>query len=259
MGDYIIDYMEDTMKLYKLTDENGMTWGRTQWGEGVTHEATGPMDAPLCSNGWIHAYEHPLLAVLLNPIHADFDKPRLWEAEGEIGLRDGQLKCGCRKLTTVRELSVPKMTTEQRVKFAILCAKTVEKGVAWNAWADGWLNGKDRSEEAAAAWAAEAAEAAARAAWAAAAEAAAWAAEATAWAAEATARAAWAAEAAARAAEATAWAAEATARAAEAAWAAEAARAARAAEATARAAEAAWAAVSDPKIDLIKIAEEAVR
>ena len=184
------------IKLYKLTDSCGKTWGGTQWGPGVSHSGTG--EGELCGPGWIHAYEHPLIAVLMNPIHADFKNPRLWEAEGEVGLRDGQIKCGCKTLATVREIPLPSITSEMRVRFAILCAKEVYACLSWNAWADRWLSGGDRSE--AAAWAA------AEAAWAAAAQAAAawaaaWAAEAAASATYRSARSAWAAaEAAAEAA-----------------------------------------------------------
>jgi hypothetical protein len=132
----------------------------------------------------------------MNPIHANFQNPRLWEAEGEVALRDGQLKCGCKTLTTVREIPLPKITTEMRVRFAIMCAKEVCAYPAWNAWADGWLSGEDRTQ------AADAADAAATAARAAAARAAAWASEAAA----AAARAAWASAWASEAAAAAAWA-----------------------------------------------------
>ena len=67
------------MKLYKLTDGDGQTMSGTQWGPGVSHSGTG--EGELCGPGWIHAYEHPLIAVLLNPIHANIQNPRLWEAE----------------------------------------------------------------------------------------------------------------------------------------------------------------------------------
>ena len=136
------------MKLFKLTDGDGQTRNGTQWGPGVSHSGTG--EGGLCGPGWIHAYEHPLIAVLLNPIHADFKHPRLWEAEGEIAIRDGQLKCGCKTLTTIREIPLPEITTEMRVRFAILCAKYVRACSAWSAWADKWLSGEDRSAEAAA-------------------------------------------------------------------------------------------------------------
>jgi hypothetical protein len=164
------------MKLFKLTDGDGQTRNGTQWGPGVSHSGTG--EGELCGPGWIHAYEHPLIAVLINPIHANFKNPRLWEAEGEVGLRDGQFKCGCATLTTVREIPLPAITTEMRVRFAIMCAKEVCACLSWNAWADRWLSGEDRSAASAsdaaraadavcysaAVWAASAARAAARAA-----------------------------------------------------------------------------------------------
>ena len=183
-------------KLYKLTDSCGKTRNDTQWGPGVSHSGTG--EGELCGPGWIHAYEHPLIAVLMNPIHARFRTPRLWEAEGEVGLRNGQLKCGCKTLTTIREIPLPEITAEMRVRFAILCAKEVCADLPWNAWADKWLSGEDRSEAAAGAVASAASAARAAAAWAAAASAA-WAVASAASAARA-ARAAWAAAQAAEAA-----------------------------------------------------------
>ena len=144
------------MKLYKLTDENGKTRaGETnecQWSDGVSHSGTGK--GGLCGPGYIHAYEDPLLAVLLNPIHVNFSAPRLWECEGEIAKRDGPLKCGCVSLATVREITLQNVTTEQRVRFAILCALAVYKDAAFVTWARGWLDGSDRSQSAAAAAAA---------------------------------------------------------------------------------------------------------
>ena len=207
------------LTLYKLTDENDQTFGGTQWGEGVTHSGTGKGE--LCGPGWIHAYTDPLLAVLLNPIHANFKNPHLWRATTRCRKvkTDHGLKVGVKTLTTVKRLPLPRVTTEQRARFAVLCAKTVCDDPAWNTWAARWLSGEDRSRQAAmeaagaaTAWAAAAAGAAtAWAAWAA------WAAEAAeAWATEA-----WAA----------AWAVAAEARAAAAA------RAARAVEATARTAK----------------------
>ena len=224
----------------------------------MSHSGTG--EGGLCGPGWIHAYEHPLVAVLMNPIHANFKNPRLWEAEGEVGLRDGQFKCGCKTLTTIGEIPLPKITTEMRVRFAIMCAQEVCACPSWNAWADKWLS-EDRSEAADAAAAACSAEAAA------------WAAEAAAREADAAAAAAYrsaqaAAKAAARSAQAAAaaaWAARAARAAAWAAWAAEAAayRSAQAAEAaayrSARSARAARAAreVGHDGIDIFEIAEKA--
>lgn len=241
---------EKMKKLYKLTDENCRTRNDTQWGPGVSHSGTGV--GKLCSPGWVHAYEHPLIAALLNPIHADFKNPRLWEAEGEVAIRDGQVKCGCKTLTTTREIPLPEITTEMRVRFAILCAKQVAPLApweAWNTWADKWLSGENRSDaeedavDIEVARLTREARTAALAAKAAKAEAEAW--ESARAAARAT-REARAAERAAKAAEAEAWAE---------AWASDARTAAM--DAAARAADAAATAGTD--IDLVAIAEKACR
>jgi len=195
------------VKLYKLTDENGRTYGGTQWGEGVEHTALGTGE--LCGPGWLHAYTGSesdpeagaLLAVLLNPIHANFQPPRLFEAEGDVGKTGYGLKVGCTRLRALREIPLPVVTTEQRVRFGILAALEVCPkdgwGIKFRAWATDWLDGSDRSASAA------------------------WAAEAEAWAAEAEAEAetvaAWSAARAARAAARAARAASAAAEAAEAA------------------------------------------
>jgi hypothetical protein len=209
-------------QLCKLTDNKNQTYGNTQWGKNVTCTSNGKNE--LCSDGWIHYYDSPLLAVLLNPIHADFTKPHLWEIKvGGTVKKDCGLKFGTTKVTTISRMKLPKVTTEQRIIFGILCAMKVYKDNKFLEWGNHWIDGSDRS--AGAARAAEAAAgAAAGAAWAAAGAAwAAWAAEAAAGAARAAAGAAWAAGAAraaagaARAAAGAEWAAEAAAGAARAA------------------------------------------
>ena len=151
------------MKVYKLTDRKYQTYGGCQWGVNITHTTDGTGD--LCSPGWIHAYTDPLLAVLLNPIHANIVDPVLWEAEGDVGKTDHGLKVGCTILTTIRKIPLPAMSMEHRVRFGILCAMCVYKNVGFTAWATKWLDGSDRSRSAAeeAARAAEARASAARA------------------------------------------------------------------------------------------------
>ena len=133
------------MKLYKLTDKKDQTKNATQWGTGITHTANGEGD--LCGPGWLHAYEDPLPAVLHNPIHGAFIDPHLWEAEGagEV-LRDGQMKIGVTRLTTVKRIDLPTISTVQAIAYAILCGKAVCDNVEWNRWADRWLSGEDRSK-----------------------------------------------------------------------------------------------------------------
>jgi len=208
------------MKYYKLTDENYQTENNTQWGENVTHKAKGKGNN-LCSEDVIHVYDHPLKAAMFNPCHANFSDPILWECRVKKVVANDKLAVGVKQCTTIRQIPLPEITTNQRVRFAILCALEVYHDEGFTTWANNWLSGKDRTSEAAlkVAWAvatirgaaAEAAEsavwAAIRAAWAAraAVEAviksawtAAWSAEVSAWVSVwAAARAAvWAAESA---------------------------------------------------------------
>ena len=133
------------MKLYKLTDEQDQTKNATQWGEGITNTANGKGD--LCGPGWLHAYEDPLLAVLHNPIHGNFKAPHLWEAEGEVKVkRDGQMKIGVTRLTTVKRIDLPTISKVQRTAYGILCAKSVYSDVKWNERTDKWLSGEGRTE-----------------------------------------------------------------------------------------------------------------
>lgn len=165
---------EKPMRLYKLTDENDQTRNWTQWGPGVTHETNGKGD--LCGPGWLHAYTDPRLAILLNPIHANIRHPHLWEAEGSGETKDDHgLKIGVTRLTTICRLPLPDVTLEHRIRFGIVCAWQVCREPAWRGWARAWLDGRDRTMEAADAAAAGAAgwAAAEAAGWAAATEAAA--------------------------------------------------------------------------------------
>lgn len=139
--------------LYKLTDADGYTQrgmpGETLWQIGVPITATG-IDPKLCSNGVVHAYHDPIVGLFMNPIHTNFRNPRLWEAEGKVVADDG-IEVGTRTLTLVRELTVPEITVEQRVRFAILCVKDLpELPPKWTLWADKWLSGEDRTGQSAA-------------------------------------------------------------------------------------------------------------
>jgi len=130
--------------VYKLTDENGRTYNGTQWGPGISHSGTG--DGELCGPGFIHYYDDALLAVLLNPIHADFKNPRLWESKPSGKTKqDNGLKSGSRTLKTIREIPLPVVTTEVRIAFAIYCALECSVSDSFRVWAERWLSGEDRS------------------------------------------------------------------------------------------------------------------
>ena len=158
------------MIVYKLTDENDKTHGGMQWGKNVTHEADGKSES-LCNNHWLHAYSDPWLAIVMNPAHANFQHPHLWECDGDVGLDTGD-KIGCTKLTTIKRIRKPRPTKTQMRKFAILCALEVydlwekyDKDGIWKKWADGWLKGKRGDAAGTARDARAAAGAAAWAAW----------------------------------------------------------------------------------------------
>jgi hypothetical protein len=136
------------MIKYKLTRHNLQTREGFQWQLGV--KATTDGNGELCSAGWLHYYDHPSLAVLLNPIHADIDNPRLWEVEaGGQHKKDNGLKGGCTEMTLLREIPLPWITVVQRIAFGILCALEVYKEDSFFCWAQNWLSGKDRSGKAA--------------------------------------------------------------------------------------------------------------
>ena len=198
---------------YKLTDKDGYTRKGKEneclWGENITHIATGK-GSLLCSRDLIHVYRNPLIALFMNPSHADFKNPLLWECEAKGDCNhDGQLKSGFKTVTTIRRIDLPVITLEKRIRISIYCALKQYSAPSFVKWANAWLDGSDRSARAARAACAEAAAWAAQAAWAAewAAQAAEWAAReaaqaaraACAEAAEAAARAAWAATRAAEA------------------------------------------------------------
>ena len=191
----------------KLTDRNGQTRRGCQWGEGVSHKATGQGTA-LCSDGVIHYYTDPLLAVFADPIHGNFGETALlWEFEPDKEVASDALKKGCKRGTTIEQIEKPVITLEQRVSIAIKLALLVYTNPKFVLWANAWLSGKDRSAEAA--WAAESAARSAEAAARSAEPAARSATEAAWWAARSAIEAAWsAAEWAARSAESAAWAAQ---------------------------------------------------
>ena len=133
---------------YKLTDSKMRTYNEFQWELGKWYEITGERD--LCSPGWFHFYNDPLVGMFLNPAHANIGNPRLFRAEVEGNfIDDNGTKCGYSRAKLIEELLVPQISPVQRVRFAILCVKEVYKRKKWNKWADNWLSGKNRTEKSA--------------------------------------------------------------------------------------------------------------
>ena len=136
---------------YKLTDSRMQTYGATQWVVGETKRTSG--EGRLCGPGWLHWYDDPIVALLMNPVHAWFVTPRLFVAEwGGRRKDDSGLKSGSTALTLTQEvLPVPTVTPMQRVAFGILAALEVTKQASWREWAERWLSGEDRTIAAASA------------------------------------------------------------------------------------------------------------
>jgi hypothetical protein len=60
---------------------------------------------------------------LFNSIHGNFTNPRLFEAEGDGEfLDDYGMKCGVTKLRLVKEIPLPVVTDEQKIKIVLLVA-----------------------------------------------------------------------------------------------------------------------------------------
>ena len=135
---------------YKLTDQNIRTHKNYQWQLGRWERAKGKSNQDLCTDGWLHGYDSPLIAILHNPLHADYYKPRLWEVECKGKTKnDKGIKCGYQKMRLIKEIPVPVITTTQIVAYGILCAMEVSKDKKFLHWANDWLSGKDRSQRAA--------------------------------------------------------------------------------------------------------------
>ena len=150
--------MSEKKTYYKLTNTDRTTHDGFVWEIGKWYEADGTGD--LCGPGWLHFYHSADMAVLMNPGHANITNPLLWEAECEGKSLDVHgLKIGWTRARIVREIPLPEWSLEQKIIFGILCAKMVYHDASWNEWADRWLNGYNRTKEAAraaeaAAWAA---------------------------------------------------------------------------------------------------------
>jgi len=135
------------MVVYKVVDENDRTRDGTQWGAGVTHTAPGG-EQGVCGPGWLHAYRDARLAALLCTAHVSFTTCSLWEADADVAEDLGD-KLLCTRITTIHRIGLPPYTAEQRVEFAIRCARRGCVGGDFCNWACCWIAGLDRSSESA--------------------------------------------------------------------------------------------------------------
>jgi len=132
------------MKYYKLLSKEMTSYKDTKWEIGIPIKIE-KIGNTMCSNEVLHCYNHPLLAVFLNPIHVNIKEPKLFEIKVDEIVNNDGLKFASKSQTLINEIPLPKISSEQRIEIGIKIAKTVYKDEKWNEWADKWLSGEDRS------------------------------------------------------------------------------------------------------------------
>lgn len=136
------------MIKYKLLSQDMKSYKNFLWEIGATVKIEKEGNR-LCSEDVFHFYDHPALAVIFNPIHAQIKNPRLFEIEVEDIVSHDGMKGGCKQATLVKEIPIPKISLEQRVEFAIKVSLLVYTEKSYVLWAENWLNGEDRTIKAA--------------------------------------------------------------------------------------------------------------
>jgi len=131
------------MSKYKLLRQDMTTYKDFAWKVGEKYTIDKP-GSKLCSDQVFHFYESPEEAIIFNPIHANIKNPLIYSCKCENIVATDGTKGGCKSMTLLKKIELPAITIEQKITFAIYCAKTVYKGKRWNKWADNWLSGKDR-------------------------------------------------------------------------------------------------------------------
>jgi hypothetical protein len=136
------------MKFYKLLKQDMTSHNDTKWELNKTITVT-KEGTEMCTDQVLHCYNHPLLALIFNPLHADISNPRLFEINVDAIVNTDGLKYASKSQTLIKELTIPEISLEQKVEFAIRVAKLVYKDTKWNTWADNWLDKSDRTKESA--------------------------------------------------------------------------------------------------------------
>jgi hypothetical protein len=134
--------------MYKLTTKFQTTYGGMKWEIGKTNRATGN-SSKMCTDGLLHCYADPHLAVMFNPVHANISEALLFKVECSTILDSDGMKYGCKEQTPKELLTLPVLSTEQRVAFGIKCALLVLREDWFVKWAEDWLSGVCRGESAA--------------------------------------------------------------------------------------------------------------
>ena len=88
--------------------------------------------------------DSPLVAIMLNPWHAELDSPKMLEFQfSQVAL----VKDDPRINMQVREIETPSVTTDQKIVFALMVLTEVYENESFMQWAKHWICGSDRSAE----------------------------------------------------------------------------------------------------------------
>ncbi|MEE8388535.1 MAG: hypothetical protein V3R65_08160 [Acidiferrobacterales bacterium] len=88
----------------------------------------------------------PLVAIMLNPWHAQLDKPKMLEMLFTTAAADTSTPTIS---MDVREVDVPETTTDQKIIFALMVISEVYGNEQFDQWAEKWINGSDRGAQSA--------------------------------------------------------------------------------------------------------------
>lgn len=133
------------MQLYLIADTEGHLEDDRVLKCGKTIQVAGSKDDPLAKfKGSVHT--SPLVAVLTFPEMLDTHNSKMFSVNRwrvDVDSTNPQT------YTVVKEVPVPVVTLGQKVAFAVATVKEIFHDAEFVKWAEDWLSGKDRSEQAA--------------------------------------------------------------------------------------------------------------
>jgi len=124
------------MRKYLLTDLNG----KTRRGTTIeTNRKNGKRQhGDIVSQNVWECADTSLLAIMINPLHAECVRPRLFEIRGEF-------KQDRNTVHRVGEIVLPDVSPEQKLAFAMYCVRSLVPDHTFGAWVERWLANIDRS------------------------------------------------------------------------------------------------------------------
>lgn len=125
------------MRKYLLVDVNGRS-RRGQLIEVERANVSRQYRSKILSQNIWECADSPLMAVMMNPLHAECVLPRLFELRGNV--EDNQFT-----LHQLHEITVPRVSPEQKLAFSMYCVSASAFDRVFIAWVDRWLTGGDRS------------------------------------------------------------------------------------------------------------------